>query len=146
MSPWVIWLLVACAFAIAEMLTAGFMVLWFGVAALVALVISLILPEAIALQVVVWGIVSVILLLLTKKFADKINPAPVPTNVYSVIGKKANVIVEINGEKSTGQVKVDGDIWSAKTEEFNAIIPVGSVVEILKVDGVKVVVKKIDEV
>ncbi len=144
MSPWVIWLLVACAFAIAEMLTAGFMVLWFGVAALVALVVSLIFPEAIVLQIVVWGIISIILLLLTKKFADKLNPTPVPTNVYSVIGKKANVIVEINGEKSTGQVKVDGDVWSAKTEEFNAIIPVGSVVEILKVDGVKVVVKKID--
>lgn len=144
MSPWLIWLLIACTFAILEMFTAGFMVIWFSVAALVALIVSLIFPEAFAVQVVIWGILSVILILFTKKFADKINANAVPTNVYSVIGKKANVVVEINGEKSTGQVKVDGDVWSAKTEEFNAIIPVGSVVEILKVDGVKVVVKKID--
>ena len=144
MSSWLIWLIVACAFAILEMLTAGFMVIWFSVAALVALLFSLIFPEAFAIQIVIWGVLSIILLLFTKKFADKLNPTPVQTNVYSVIGKKANVIVEINGEKSTGQVKVDGDVWSAKTEEFNAIIPVGSVVEILRVDGVKLVVKKID--
>lgn len=144
MSPWLMWLLVACAFAILEMFTAGFMVIWLGVAALVSMVVSLILPEAFAVQVVVFGILSVILVLLTKKFADKITPNVVQTNVYSVIGKKANVIVEINGEKSTGQVKVDGDVWSAKTDEFNAIIPVNSVVEIVRVDGVKVVVKKVD--
>ena len=144
MSPWLLWLIVACAFAILEMFTAGFMVLWLSVAALVTLLFSLIFPEAFALQLIIWGILSVVLLFFTKKFADKVNSNPIPTNVYSVIGKKANVIVEINGEKSTGQVKVDGDVWSAKTEEFNAIIPVGSVVEILKVDGVKLVVKKID--
>lgn len=146
MSPWLIWLLVACAFAILEMFTAGFMVIWIGVAALVSMLVSFIFPEAFAIQVVIWGILSVILVLFTKKFATKVSGNTIPTNVYSVIGKKANVIVEINGEKSTGQVKVDGDIWSAKTEEFNAIIPVGTVVEIVRVDGVKVVVKKIDEV
>ena len=144
MSPWLLWLIVACTFAILEMFTAGFMVIWFSIAALVTLLFSLVFPEAFAIQVIIWGILSVILLSLTKKFADKLNSNPIPTNVYSVIGKKANVIVEINGEKSTGQVKVDGDVWSAKTEEFNAVIPVGTIVEILKVDGVKLVVKKID--
>lgn len=144
MSPWLIWLLVACFFAIAEIFTAGFMVIWLGVAALVSLVFSLIFPKAIAAQIIIWGILSIILVLCTKKFADKVNPTVAQTNVYSVIGKKANVIIEINGEKSTGQVKVDGDVWSAKSDDFNAIIPVGSVVEITRIDGVKVVVKKID--
>lgn len=117
--------------------------MWFGIAALFSLIFSLVFPELIIGQVLIWLVFSVLLVLLTKKFADKITPASVPTNVYSVIGKKANVITEINDEKSTGQVKVDGDIWSAKTENFNEIIPTGSVVEIIKVDGVKVVVKKI---
>ena len=144
MSPWLIWLIVAFAFAILEMITTGFMVIWLGVAAIVALLFSLMFPEAIAIQIGIWGVLSLILLLFTKKFADKVTTNSVPTNVYSIIGKKANVIVEINGEKSTGQVKVDGDIWSAKTEEFNAIVPVGTVVEIIRVDGVKVVVKQLD--
>lgn len=145
MSPWTIWLIIACFFIVLEIFTAGFFIIWFGISALLALVFSLVFPELIIGQVIVWLIFSVLLVLLTKKFADKVTPANVPTNVYSVIGKKANVIAEINDEKSTGQVKVDGDIWSAKTEEFNEIIPVGSIVEILKIDGVKVVVKKIDE-
>lgn len=144
MSPWLIWLIVAFAFAILEMITTGFMVIWLGVAAIVTLLFSIIFPEAIAIQIGIWGIVSLILLLFTKKFADKVTTNSVPTNVYSIIGKKANVIVEINGEKSTGQVKVDGDIWSAKTEEFNAIVSVGTVVEIIRVDGVKVVVKTLE--
>ena len=144
MSPWLIWLIVAFAFAILEMITTGFMVIWLSVAAIVALLFSIIFPEAIAIQIGIWGIVSLILLLFTKKFADKVTTNSVPTNVYSIIGKKANVIVEINGEKSTGQVKVDGDIWSAKTEEFNAIVSVGTVVEIIRVDGVKVVVKTLE--
>ena len=144
MSPWLIWLIIACAFAILEMFTTGFMVIWLGVAALVSMLVSLIFPEAFVVQVIVFGILSIILVLFTKKFADKVTSNAVPTNVYSVIGKKANVIVEINGEKSTGQVKVDGDIWSAKTDEFNAIVPVGTVVEIVRVDGVKVVVKTLE--
>lgn len=144
MSPWLIWLLVACFFAVAEIFTAGFMVIWLGVAALASLVFSLIFPKAIAAQIIIWGILSIILVLYTKKFADKVNPTVAQTNVYSVIGKKANVIIEINGEKSTGQVKVDGDVWSAKSDDFNTIIPVGSVVEIIRIDGVKVVVKKMD--
>lgn len=144
MSPWLIWLIIALFFIILEMVTTGFMVMWIGVAAIVTLLFSLIFPEAIIIQIGIWGILSIILLLFTKKFADKVSSKSIPTNVYSIIGKKANVIVEINGEKSTGQVKVDGDIWSAKTEEFNAIVPVGTVVEIIRIDGVKVVVKQLD--
>ena len=145
MSPWIVWLIIACFFIVLEIFTAGFFIIWLGVSALFALVFSLVFPELIIGQLIVWLIFTVLLVLLTKKFADKTAPPNVPTNVYSVIGKKANVIVEINGEKSTGQVKVDGDVWSAKTEDFNEAIPVGSVVEILKIDGVKVVVKKMDE-
>ena len=145
MTPWVAWLIIACFFVVLELFTAGFFIIWFGVSALLSLLFSLVFPDLIIGQVIVWLIFSVLLVLLTKKFADKVTPSNIQTNVYSVIGKKANVIAEINGEKSTGQVKVDGDIWSAKTEEFNDIIAVGSVVEILKIDGVKVVVKKIDE-
>lgn len=145
MAPWTMWLIVACFFVVLEIFTAGFFVIWFGVSSLLALLFSLAFPDLIVGQVIVWLIFSVLLVLLSKRFADKVTPTTVQTNVYSVIGKKANVTVEINEEKSTGQVKVDGDIWSAKTEEFNEIIPVGAIVEITKIDGVKVVVKKVDE-
>ena len=108
MSPWLIWLLIAFAFAILEMFTTGFMVIWLGVSALVSMVVSLIFPEAFAVQVVVFGILSIVLVLFTKKFADKVTSNAVPTNVYSVIGKKANVIVEINGFIVENHIKQRG--------------------------------------
>ena len=64
--------------------------------------------------------------------------------MYSIIGKKATVSYAINNIKGEGQIKIDGDIWSAKTEdEDDEIIPEGSTVEILRIDGVKTVVKKV---
>lgn len=146
MAPWVIWLIIACFFIVLEIFTSGFLVIWLGIAAVFALIFSLVFPKLIIGQAIVWLIFSVILILLTKKFADKITSTTTPTNVYSVIGKKANVIAEINGEKATGQIKVDGDIWAAKTEEFNEVIPVGTIVEVVRIDGVKVVVKKSENI
>ena len=146
MAPWVIWLIIACFFIVLEIFTSGFLVIWLGIAAVFALIFSLVFPKLIIGQAIVWLILSVILILLTKKFADKITSTTTPTNVYSVIGKKANVIAEINGEKATGQIKVDGDIWAAKTEEFNEVIPVGTIVEVVRIDGVKVVVKKSENI
>lgn len=141
MSPWVVWLCVACFFIILEIFTPSFLVMWLGVAALPSLLISLAFPEAYTAQFIVWFVFSVILIFLTKRFADRVTPKSVPTNVYSVIGKKGVVITEINNEKSIGQVKVDGDIWSAKSKELSEVIPVDATVEVLEIDGVKVVVK-----
>ena len=59
---------------------------------------------------------------------------------------RAVVVQEINDEKAQGQVRIDGDVWSAKSENFTEIIPENAIVEILKVEGVKVIVRKVDEV
>ena len=62
-----------------------------------------------------------------------------PTNVYSLVGKKGIVVEDINWANGTGQVKVEGDIWSAKTKE-QINIPKGTEVEIESIEGVKVYV------
>lgn len=144
MEPWMVWFGIAVLFVILEAFTADFLVIMFGAAALFSLVFSLVFPEAVIAQIIIWIVFSLLFGLCVKSFANKITNKTSQTNVYSVIGKKATVITEINTEKATGQVKVDGDIWSAKTEEISDIIPVNSTIEILRVDGVKVVVKKID--
>ena len=70
------------------------------------------------------------------KFTSKDNTK---TNVYSLVGKKAIVIEDINWVTGTGQIKCEGQVWSAKTaEEIN--IPKGSEVEIQSIEGVKVIV------
>ncbi len=141
MEVWTIWLIVAGFFALLEMLTVGFFVIWFGIAALLPMVYSIFFPEQIVVQIVMWAILSVILILSTKKLTDKVSPPLVPTNVYSIIGKQAVVTKEINDEKSQGQIRVDGDIWSARGEKFTDVIPENTVVEILRIEGVKAIVR-----
>ena len=62
------------------------------------------------------------------------------TNVYSIIGKKGIVIEDIDWNKGTGQIKVGGETWSAKTNE-QIDIPKDSEVEVVDIDGVKAFVK-----
>ena len=78
---------------------------------------------------------------LVKKFAEKDNAK---TNVYSLTGKKAIVIEEIDWSAGTGQIKFEGQVWSAKTSE-QVNIEKGTEVEIEKIEGVKAFVKPLKE-
>ncbi len=144
MEMWLVWLIVAGTMFLLEIMTVGFLVMWFGIAALLTMVVSIFLPEQIFLQTILFLGSSVLLIIFTKplvkKFIHKDNMQP--SNVYTVLGKKALVTTEINSLKGTGQIKIDSDVWSARAED-DEIIPIGSKVEILKVEGVKVIVKKI---
>ena len=64
----------------------------------------------------------------------------IPTNKDSLIGKKALVIEEINPVHSKGQVKLNGELWSAKSRD-NTIIEKDKEVEVQEVIGVKLVVR-----
>lgn len=141
MEAWVIWLIVAGSMFILEILTVGFLFFWSAIAALITLALSFVIPNP-TIQFVIFVISSILLILCTKPFVKKISPKDKPTNVYSVLGKKAIVSQTIENVKGLGQIKIDGDIWSAKNE-IDEEIPEGTEVEILKIDGVKAVVKKI---
>lgn len=141
MEPWIIWLIVAAFFFILEIATEGFLVFWFGIGAVASIGTSF-LTENISIQIAVFAVVSIILVLSTRKLTDKMKPKEVPTNVYTILGKKAVVSQAIDNLKGSGQIKIDGDIWSAKSESDEPIEE-GASVEILNIDGVRAVVKKI---
>lgn len=137
---WQIWLIVAGLFFIGEILTVGFFIFWFGVAALITMGVSFITSNLI-IQMTVFTVSSVLLILGTKPFVKKfLNQKETVTNAFSIIGKKAIVIEEINTVENKGQIKVDSEVWSASSLE--EIIPKGTEVEILNIEGVKAVVTK----
>lgn len=141
MYMWQIWLIISGLFFIGEIITVGFLVLWLSIGSLLAMVVSIFAPDAIILQTSIFLISSTLLILFTKPLVDKyITRKTVPTNVNTLIGKKAIVLTSINSLEATGQVKVNGETWSAKTET-EEIIEIGTEVEILQVDGVKLLVK-----
>ena len=139
---WSIWLIAAGVFFIAEIATTGFLIFWLGIGALLAMITSFI-ANSIIIQTIVFVVSSCILIPLTKPLADKfIAKKTVPTNSYSLISKHGIVIVDINPIEGVGQVKVNGETWSAKTED-ESIITEGTEIEVIKIDGVKLVVSPI---
>ena len=141
---WIFWLIAAGIFFIIEMATIGFLVFWLGIGSLLAMVTSFI-TDSILIQVIVFVITSTLLLIFTRPLVNKFIKVPkeVKTNAYSIIGKKGIVVKEINNIEGDGQIKVDGEVWSAKSN-IDEIIPKDTEIEIVDIDGVKAVVQKIN--
>ena len=139
---WQIWLIISGLFFIGEMITVGFLIFWFGIGALIAMIVSFFISNII-IQTTVFVVSSTILIFATKPLVNKfINVKTTQTNAFSIIGKTAIVKKEIKPH-SIGQIKLNGEVWSAESENDD-IIPEGSEVEILEIKGVKVVVKPLN--
>ena len=138
---WQFWIIVAGIFFVIEMATVGFLVFWFGIGALIAMLISLFTTN-IAIQTAIFVFSSAILLFFTRPFVNKFtkDDASVQTNAYSIIGKKGIVIKEIDPISGQGQVKIGTEVWSAKTLGDKKIKE-GSQIEVTEIDGVKAIVK-----
>lgn len=138
---WQFWLIAAGIFFVVEMATAGFFVFWLGIGALISMLCSIFIPS-IYIQALIFVISSSLLILLTKpfvmRFVSKDNT--VATNAFSIVGRHGIVIKEINPLFGTGQIKISGETWSAKSENED-VIPENSDVEVVKIDGVKAVVR-----
>ncbi len=139
---WLIWLIAAAFFFVAEIITVGFFIFWLGIGSLIAMLTSF-LTDSIIIQVATFAISSSVLLFFTKPLAKKLSKSDnVATNSFSLINKTGLVTISINPLEGTGQVKVNGEIWSAKTEK-NVLIPKDSQIKVVKIDGVKLVVEQI---
>lgn len=142
----VVWLILLVVLVVIELITMGLTTIWFAGGALAAALIS-IPGTPLALQILVFLIVSGILLYFTRPVAVKyFNRDRIRTNVESMIGRQAIVISEINNLEGIGQVNTGGMEWSARSSYHNVVLPVGAVVTVLGVDGVKLIVEERKEV
>ena len=115
---WPIWLVLAGIFFIVEIATTGFLVFWLGIGSLFAMITSF-FTENLIIQMVVFITTSTLLIIFTKPVVKKFlikDEDTVVTNVYSIIGKKAIVTKDINPTLGVGQIKVEGQDWSAKCD------------------------------
>ena len=136
-----LWMVVFLGLVFLELATINLVSIWFAIGALVSFIVSLYV-ENVTVQIAVFVAVSAVSLLLTKKIVKKLRTRePEKTNLDRVIGKIGIVTEEIT-KLEPGEVKVDGKKWSALS---NKKIKVGSKVEILSIDGVKLNVKEVKE-
>lgn len=137
----IFWLIVFVVLLIVEIATMGLTTVWFAGGALVAFLAAYI-GFGVVVQVLIFLIVSILLLVLTRPLAVKFfNQERQKTNAESLIGQKAVVKEEINTLQATGRVEVNGMEWSAKTEE-SEIIEADTIVMIKGIQGVKLIVEK----
>lgn len=140
----IFWLVLLIVAIVAEVLTLGLSSIWFAGGALVA-ILAAILQAPIWLQVVLFFLVSLLLLFFTRPIAVRyFNKDRVKTNVESMVGRQAVVISEIDNIQGIGQIALSGQEWSARSVDDRVKIPVGSIVDVVSISGVKLIVK-IDE-
>lgn len=134
------WLILMIIFVVIEAVTVSLATIWFAIGALVALVGAWLGLDFIV-QIMLFIVSSMLLLVFTRPIAQKyITPKQIKTNAQSVIGKQGMVTKDIT-EHVYGQVKVGGQMWTAKGETETSII-VGEEIVVTGIEGVKVVVKK----
>lgn len=136
----ILWCAAFVLFLIVEAAVPGLVSIWFAIGALAAFV-SALLGSALWLQFVWFFLISIILLIVTKPLADKyINRTAKPTNADMIIGKSCPVTEKIDNIAATGAVSIDGKVWTARSEDAS-VIEAGRIVTILRIEGVKVIVK-----
>ncbi len=139
-----IWLAAAIILFVIEAATVGLTTIWFAIGALAAFVLAL-FDVALAIQIIVFLAVSVVLLVFTRKiFVEKLHAGSEKTNTDALIGLAAMVEEDIL-PMQVGQVKVNGQMWSAICEEGKTA-PKGTQVEIKSIEGVKLVVSPVDKI
>ena len=141
MQP-LIWLGILALLLVVEAITAGLTTIWFAGGALIA-AIAAALSLPLWLQILLFLAVSLVLLYLTRPVAVKyFNKDRVRTNVESLVGQEAIVVSEIDNLEQAGRVTLQGKEWTARTEKNGVKIPVGSVVIVKSIDGVKLIVEE----
>ena len=140
MEPWVIWVVAAVVLVIAEATTTAFVAIYFGFAALVtALAAAAGLP--VALQLVVFGVVSVASMAFTRPALRRAfgRTAGIRTGVDAMQGR-IGVVVRPIAELDPGQVKIGGETWTARSFYDGESIPEGARIEVVRVEGVTALV------
>jgi membrane protein implicated in regulation of membrane protease activity len=134
MDEWVLWMLAAGVLAVGEMFTLGFFLGPVAIAAVMAAIVAL-AGGGVALQWIVFTAVAAASLLVLRPIARRHlrTPMQLRTGTAALIGAPAIVLERVDGHG--GQVKIGGEIWSARSFDEDQAFEPGARVEVLKIDG-----------
>jgi len=142
---WIIWFGVLVLSIIVEALTPELLSVWFGLGAIVALILSIIEGIPWWVELIVFMVVSVVSLLalrpIIKKYAKTNKTA---SNIDEIVGKKGKMIKSCD-EINHGEVKINGVIWTAIGADGHQNIKEDSLVEVVAIEGNKLIVKEIEK-
>jgi membrane protein implicated in regulation of membrane protease activity len=131
---WVLWVVLAAVLAIGEVLTLGFLLGLIAVAAILAGVVAA-LGAGLVIQLVVFIVASIASLALIRPVAKRHlrTPAQLRTGTAALVGAKGVVTERV--DDLSGQVKIGGEVWSARAFMEGEVIEPGKRVEVARIEG-----------
>lgn len=145
---WYIWLILSAIFVVAEMFTSGFVLLWFGVGALVAAVLALTGLVSLPVQILVFLAVSIGLTIASRTIFERVFMRSSPgrelkTGVDNLPGQIGLVVTSSEGASREGTVRVFGSTWRAFPEAGEESLCEGEQVRVERVEGASVYVRRV---
>jgi membrane protein implicated in regulation of membrane protease activity len=134
MMAWIAWLIVAAVLGVAELMTTTFALGIIAVAALVAAGVGGLhggLPFQLLAFVVAAGAGLGFVLPVARRHVRQ--PPLLRTGTAALVGKSASVLEEVTAE--SGRVRIGGEIWSARSYDETLVIPAGSYVDVMQIEG-----------
>jgi membrane protein implicated in regulation of membrane protease activity len=134
MPDWVIWTIAAAALATGEIFTLGFVLGPIAIAAAIAAVVAAIGagPE---IQFAVFAAASVASLLVLRPIARRHlrTPASLKSGTAALVGERAVVVQRVDAD--SGQVKIKGEVWTARPFDETDVFEPGARVDVMKIEG-----------
>ena len=136
MDPWVIWLIAAVVFAVGEIATLGFFLAPFAGGAIIAAIVSA-AGGGDLISLVAFLLVSGVLLAALRPLArsHRRMPAQLRTGTAALVGRTAMVTERISNDDGTGCVKLEGESWTARSYDEDAVIEAGRRVHVMEIRG-----------
>jgi len=135
---WWLWVSGGILCMIVEIATPGFFFFSIGLGAIITGIFARFLPPG--LQYAIFSVSTIVSFILMKRFAKALfRKDEVKSNIYALVDKTGIVTKDIL-PPARGYVKIDGEEWSAISEDFTTSIPAGTMVKIAKTEGNKVIV------
>jgi membrane protein implicated in regulation of membrane protease activity len=136
MDDWVLWLILAVVFAVGEIATLGFFLAPFAAGAAVAAVVSaagagLVLSLAIFLAIAAGLLVA----LRPLARAYRRTPPQIRTGTAALVGRDATVVERIANHEGAGCVKIDGEVWTARSYIDDEVYEAGTRVQVVEIRG-----------
>ncbi|WP_159944595.1 MULTISPECIES: NfeD family protein [unclassified Nocardiopsis] len=139
MDAWLVWLIIAIGLGVAEVFTLTFVLGLLAVAALVAALLGAIgLP--VAVQIIGFTATAAAGIYLVRPIMQRqmLGGPAARSGAEALVGRSAVVLREISGDQ--GRVKLSGEEWSARCIDEDLVIPVGTRVDVMEIDGATAVV------
>jgi membrane protein implicated in regulation of membrane protease activity len=136
MDAWVLWLIAAVVFAVAEVLNLSFFLFPFAIGAAGAAVAEL-AGAGTAVAVVVFAVLTAVSFGIVRPIAKRHvrTPPAIRTGTAALIGKPAVVLERIANDDASGTVRIEGEVWTARSYDDDRTIEPGTRVEVIEIRG-----------